>query len=210
MSSPEQTAQPADAVVAVLGLVAACGVTTLGWLADDSTHAPDARTRIELARLAAARLCGHDELERIAREHGGGLSAAAAPHLAVFRGITERTRPADWWERLLRTAVAGGMLHDLADLLTDQLPGIVRAGLPSPRGREEHLDLVIAVTAPVTAGHPSLAARQALWGRRVAGEVLGAVAPALAQVGADLEVPQVLGTLSSGHARRMDRLGLAA
>lgn len=215
MTQPESPTAPAPTVVAVLGLVAASRVTTLGWLAADAAHAPDPRTAIELARQASVQLAGHDELERLAREHGGDLAVAAGPHLEIFRDITERTRPADWWERLVRTAVAGGMLADLAGALVERLPESGWAGTAVP-GSEDHLELVVALTTRVTTGHPSLAARLALWGRRVAGEVLGAVQPALARLDADGGAglgslgADLVGELSTTHARRMERLGLAA
>ncbi len=212
-TSPVPPLTDPEQVVGVLGLLAASRVTTFGWLATDSARAPDARQRIGFARVAAALLDADDELETATRRHGGDLVVAAEPHLELFAGIGERTRPADWWERLVRTAVAGGMVQDLAGAVAQGLPAALRSRVtPAP----EFVEFVVAAMGRVTEGSPALQARLALWGRRVAGEALGTVGPALSTVtvgsGHDLTglTAPVMATLSAQHARRMERLGLAA
>lgn len=212
-SSPVPPLTDPEQVVAALGLLAASRVTTFGWLATCSARAPSAQQRLGFARVAAAQLETDAELDAAAGRHGGDLAAAAEPHLELFGGIGQRTRPADWWERLVRTVVAGGMVQDLAGEVARGLPQELYAQVAPDA---DFVEFVVAAMGPVTAGSPALEARLALWGRRVAGEALGMVGPALSTVtvrsGHDLTrlAGPVMATLSAQHAHRMERLGLAA
>ena len=212
-SSPVPLLTDPEQVVGALGLLAASRVTTFGWLATCSARAPGAEQRIGFARVAADQLGTEAELEAAARRHGGDLVAAAEPHLELFAGIGQRTRPADWWERLVRTVVAGGMVQDLGAEVARGLPEELYAHLML---EADFVEFVVAAMGSVTAGSPALEARLALWGRRVAGEALSMVGPALSTVtvgnGHDLTglAGSVVATLSAQHAHRMERLGLAA
>lgn len=219
MPTPEPSVPALDRpeqVVTVLGLVAASRLTAFDWLAADALHAPRTHVRVAVARLASGQLGAYDALARSAEEHGGVLTDAAEPYLRQLDGIGLRTRSDDWWERVVRTVVAGGMVRDLARLVGEHLPEPVRGVVAESLAGQGLTGLVAAEVAQATAGDEALAARLALWGRRVAGEALGAVQPVLDVVesaGAadlsDLAAPAV-GTISAGHARRMERLGLAA
>lgn len=219
MPSPEPSVPALDRpgqVVTVLGLVAASRLTAFDWLAADALYAPRPQSRVAVARLASGQLGAYDALASGAEEHGGVLTEAAAPYLALLDAIGQRTRSDDWWERVVRTVVAGGMVRDLARLVGEHLPDPVRGVVAGALAGQGLTGLVAAEVAQATAGDAALAARLALWGRRVAGEALGAVQPVLdivestgeADLGA-LAAPAV-GTISAGHARRMERLGLAA
>ncbi|WP_413452283.1 ferritin-like fold-containing protein [Georgenia phoenicis] len=219
MPSPESSVPALDRpgqVVTVLGLVAASRVTAFDWLAADALYAPRAQTRVAVARLASGQLGAYDALARAAEEQGGVLTDAAAPYLALLDAIGQRTRSDDWWERVVRTVVAGGMVRDLARLVGEQLPDPARGVVAGALAGQGLTGLVAAEVTQATAGDEALAARLALWGRRVAGEALGAVQPVLdvvASAGAadlgGLAAPATA-TISAGHARRMERLGLAA
>ncbi len=217
MSTSEQPVprlERPEQVTTVLGLVTAGRFTLFDWLAADAAHAPDPGARIELSRFAAAELAGHPELERAAADHGAVLADVTAPYLELFDAIGRRTVSTDWWERMVRTTVAGGMVRDLVGLVVEHLadPGVAADALA---GRDL-TDLVAEEVGRATDADPRLAARLALWGRRVAGEALGAVQPVLGVVastsGTDLGAlaAPALGAISAGHARRMARLGLAA
>lgn len=205
-----------EQVVTVLGLVAASRLTAFDWLAEDAAHAPRPETREALALLATRQLGRYPDLVAAAEEHDGVLSRAAEPYLELLDGIGRRTRSADWWERMVRTVVAGGMVRDLARLVSQQLAGPAKEVTEAALAGQGLTGLVAAEVSRATVDDERLAARLALWGRRVAGEALGAVQPVLGVVesagGADLTelAAPALGTISAGHARRMERLGLAA
>ncbi|PYG00555.1 tRNA-(MS[2]IO[6]A)-hydroxylase (MiaE)-like [Georgenia satyanarayanai] len=219
MPSPEPSVPALDRpeqVVTVLGLVAASRVTAFDWLAADALHAPRTQARVAVTRLASGQLGAYDTLARSAEEHGGVLTDAAAPYLELLDGIGQRTRSDDWWERVVRTVVAGGMVRDLARVVGERLPEPVRDVVAGALAGQGLTGLVAAEVAQATAGDQALSARLALWGRRVAGEALGAVQPVLDVVelagAVDLSAlaAPAVGTVSADHARRMQRLGLAA
>lgn len=205
-----------EQVVTVLGLVAASRLSAFDWLAEDALHAPRPEVRVAVARLAAGQLGSYEALALAAHEHGGVLTGAAAPYLRLLDGIGQRTRSADWWERVVRTVVAGGMVRDLARTVGEQLAEPARGVVAASLAGQGLTGLVAAEVARATTEDPTLAPRLALWGRRVAGEALGAVQPVLEVVesagAADLGAlaAPAAGTISAGHARRMERLGLAA
>ncbi|WP_324649730.1 ferritin-like fold-containing protein [Georgenia sp. H159] len=219
MSSPEPSLpvleQPGQ-VVTVLGLVAASRLTAFDWLAEDTAHAPRAQTREALALLATRQLGRYADLAAAAEEHDAVLVAAAEPYLEIIDEIGRRTRSGDWWERVVRTVVAGGMVRDLARLVADQLPDGPREVAEVALAGQGLTGLVAAEVTRATTADERLDARLALWGRRVAGEALGAVQPVLGVVesvgGTDVSglAAPALGTISAGHARRMNRLGLSA
>lgn len=203
-------------VVTVLGLVAASRITAFDWLAEDAAQAPAAETRVTFTRLAAAELDHHGDVEQHVAQLGGDLVGAATPYLELLGGIGQRTRSAQWWERVVRTVVAGGMVRDLVELVAGRLAQPARDLAVGALAGTDLTEVVAAEVTRVSAEEPSLSARLALWGRRVAGETLGVVQPVLGVVesagGADLGelAAPALGTISAGHAHRMGRLGLAS
>ncbi|MEE6280531.1 ferritin-like fold-containing protein [Georgenia sunbinii] len=193
--------------VAVLGFVAADRLTAFSWLAEDAAHAPDVVTRESLSRLAAGQLAG--DVSALLAELGADPATATVPHLRLLEEMGARTTPSDWWERLMRSVVVGGMVRDLETVLLDQVAAVHRARAATvPDPVEPMADLL----APAIGGDERLRARLALWGRRVAGEALGLVHPAMSSLGEDGAglVAPALSAMSGGHARRMDRLRLTA
>lgn len=212
-------------VLAVLNLVAASRLTAFAWYAQDAGQAPDVRDRVALSRLSAEQMGHYDDVVRAVVAAGdradGGPDETAHVYLGLLDGIGARTRPRDWWERLMRSFVAGGMIADFASLLAERLKEPHRRLAVAALARGDQEETVIAVLRPATDADPALAARLALWGRRVAGEALGVVQPTLAAMTAsvargsggqelgELTAP-ALSAISTGHARRMERLGLTA
>lgn len=193
------TAPPASAV---LGFVAAERLAAFDRIAQDAVHAPSLELREVLSRLAADQLAGYEGLLAAADR-----SALVTSHLDLLTGSDARTVPADWWERAMRAVVLGGMVRDLAGVLADWLAAerqLSVAPVPDP------VQPVLALLAPAVADDEPLRARLALWGRRLAGEALGLVQPTVSRLELPELAPVAMGAMSSGHARRMDRLGLTA
>lgn len=213
--SADVPARPAQPERALLGFIAAGRLTAFAWFADVAVNAPDVRARVALSRLAADQVEAYDAVARVAEQEGGPLADVVQDYLTMLDGVATRIRPADWWEDLIRSFVAGGMIADFAVLLGEQLDAPYR-GAVVPAGQDQE-DVVVAALRPAVDADSRLAARLALWGRRVAGEALGVVQPALAAMagsagleGLDALVARALSEISADHARRMDRLGLAA
>ncbi|MFH5822226.1 ferritin-like fold-containing protein [Georgenia sp. AZ-5] len=216
---PEAVENPA--VVDLVGLHSSIQLSAFTRLAKDAQHAPDLPGRVTLSRMAAGELAHLDQLERLA----GRLNADFYGALGAFDGLMgdldRRTPPGDWWERLMKTYVAFGVLTDLQRELSGDLPAPLDDVVGDILADNGHADFVVAALTPVVAAEPQLGARLALWGRRVVGEALGIAQRALDE---HPRLLTLLGTqgpegdpaarvrhgLSGGHARRMDRLGLTA
>ncbi|MEE6273665.1 ferritin-like fold-containing protein [Georgenia wangjunii] len=217
-SGPTVAPEDGQRALALLGLVTAGALASFARLADDAVSAPDVAGRLTLTRMAGESLAHLDELERAIEDRAGDPAAAAGPFLALLGDLDARTTPRDWWERLMRTYVAGGMVIDLQRAMSAGLDGPVRALARDALVENGHADYVVRTLAPVVEAEPQLAARLALWGRRVAGEALSLAQnvvracplPAGDADGAEAAVTALVSAMTGGHARRMGRLGLTA
>ncbi|MFC4554252.1 ferritin-like fold-containing protein [Georgenia faecalis] len=202
--------------VALLALVAAGVLSSFTGLADDAASAPDVVTRVALTRMAGALPAHLDPIERAAVARSADLGQQAAPFLALLADVDARTAGGDWWERVVKTYVAGGMVIDLHRALSEGVDEDVRAVVTGALVENGHAAWVVATLGPVLAAEPQLAARLALWGRRVAGEALSLAQtvvrtrPDLVAGPPDAAVAGLLSAMTGGHARRMGRLGLTA
>lgn len=219
----ETTPARAD-VVEMLGLHGFVQLAAFARLATDAEHAPDLRAQVTISRMAAGELAGLDQLETVARRVGADLYEAMATYSTVLADFDRRTPPGDWWERVVRTYVAYGVLADLQRVLSRAVAPDGRPMLDEVIADSGYEDFVVAMLGPVVAADQQLSARLALWGRRVVGEALGIAQRLLAehpllwsfadrQDGArrdDDDAAWLRKQLSGGHARRMGRLGLTA
>lgn len=124
----------------------------------------------------------------------------------------ERTRPADWPERVLKTYLGMGLLGDFAAHAVSLLPPALASEL-APYLDHRELDAFASASILGAAGSdPQLAARLGLWGRRVVGEEVGTFHALLARfkgLAADDAARQGYhDALSAGAATRMKGLGL--
>lgn len=230
--------QSADAVE-LLGLVAQVAHTEFVRLAADSQAAPSIEQRLALSRCAAECVQGRDRvLERIA-ELGADPVAAMARHEHVMDDFDARTAPGSWWERLLTAYVGYGVADDFCRLAAEGLDERSRTLVLEVLGAGSPAELAAAELDAASAQDTVLAARLALWGRRLVGESLSVVQRLLAQrpalerllhaarsghgtdsSGAEQtttnarpragESAAVLGELTAEHTRRMNRLRLTA
>lgn len=233
MSQPPEPDVAADRAepgeVPALALIAAGTLASFARLADDAAHSPELRTRIVLSRMAAADLAPLDRVEQRLAEIGPDAEAVD-DEIWEFREVLaeydQRTTPRDWWERLVRTYVGYGVVSDLEVTLAGGLVGESEAVAQEALGSVGLTDYLVATLRPVIDSDPQLAARLALWGRRVVGEAIG-IASRLLQAHPELaalagitgdgvarltpdQLAPVLNHLTAEHSRRMGRLGLTA
>lgn len=217
---------PASSATEVLALVAAGELASFARLADDAAHAPELRTRIVLSRMAAGELDELSNVEAHAHELGAGAEEFDDSIWSFRELLSEfdaRLVPRDWWERLVKTYIGYGIVLDVQREIAAGLTGTAHDVAARPLADNGHADFVVASLGPVIAAEPQLAARLALWGRRVVGEGLGVAARllaghrALAQVagvdpaeGSSEALTALTGRLTGEHARRMKRLHLTA
>lgn len=220
MTSPLAPAD--DGALALLGMVAYGELGAFARLAADSRSAPVLHQRLALARFAGQALTHLEQVSGRVVELGGDLEATMHPFAGVLTEFDRRTEPSTWWEQMLKAYVGYGVSDDFARVLargTDPHTAEVVAGVMPGA---DHADFVIALLADAGADDATLAARLALWGRRLVGESLGAVQRVLADhpdvarllasaLPGEADPQQKLfTTLTAEHTRRMDRLQLAA
>ena len=207
--------------LAVLGMIAYGELAEFTRLAADSAEAPTLLARLEVSRLAGV---ARERLDRIAGridELGGSLEPTMAPFAGVLVEFDKRTEPSTWWERLLKGYVGYGVSDDFARAMADGLDETSRAVVRDVLADDGHAAMVIDALAAEAVADPTLAARSALWCRRLFGESLGVVQhvildhPELHGLLEDVVGPQepqqrLFNQLTAEHSRRMDRLGLSA
>ena len=146
------------------------------------------------------------------RELGVDALDNAQPFMGALGDYDERTRPADWPERVLKTYLGMGLLGDFAAHAVSLLPPALASEL-APYLDHRELDAFASASILGAAGSdPQLAARLGLWGRRVVGEEVGTFHALLARfkgLAADDAARQGYhDALSAGAATRMKGLGL--
>jgi len=217
---------PDPALTTLVGLAAYTELAAFGLLAARSVDAPDLPARQTLATAAGESLGRQERLLGLtAAPVADDAAAAMAPFDGVLADFDARTTPSGWAEGLLKSVVGLGVARDLCRELAAGLPGGA-AGFVAAVGEPRTDDPATAVLAGAAAADGVLAARLALWGRRVVGEALGLVPvllaahPPLAALAARAQEAAddggasaqawLVSRLTAEHTRRMDRLGLAA
>jgi hypothetical protein len=156
-------------------------------------HAVDGRYR---------RLRGALDRLGIAGESPPDAAAAVEGPAAAVDDARRRTATADWWEGLVAA--------DLCGVMSDELFGALGDDADKAEGEAEPVDARAAVPVlPIEriraalAGDPVLAARLALWGRRLAGESI-----VMARIFGAQRYPELADRLALAHAARLAELGL--
>ncbi len=210
----------ARSAVELLGLVAQLEHLTFARLADDAAAAPTVAYRLTVSRYAAAAVGRRDRVLTHLTALGADAERAMVGYDGVLADLDERVVASTWWERLLTEHITYGVAVDFCRLLAAAADPATRGLLTDVLGDTRADELTVAHLSRALADDDVLAARLALWGRRVVGEVLGAVQrlaarPGLAQLAAAAELAsdgrtRLLGQLTAEHTRRMTRLGLTA
>jgi len=169
--------------------------------------APGLADRMAVAEVIAQRYARYREL--LERAGGAGdpqpAMTAAAPAIEDAR---RRVESEDWWQALA-AAVLGGALTD--ELFEIMLGDRAEAAEPEQEGAASADVEAKAADAwaaqrlrAALADDPVLAARIAMWGRRLVGEAI-----VLAREFGGERYPELADRLAASHARRLEDFGLA-
>ena len=208
-------------VADLLGILAYGELSAFERLSSSARYSPTLHDRAVLGRMAVVEF-EHYELVRARLEQlGVDTEAAMLPFQPSVDHFHERTRPADWYEALMKAYVIDTVSADFyravgryVDAGTRELIGQVRSTGESTAVLQERLKAALA-------DDPRLASRLALWARRLLGEVLThaqrvslenaflAGLSGLDDTGARELVSGLSAELAANHARRMAGLGLA-
>jgi tRNA isopentenyl-2-thiomethyl-A-37 hydroxylase MiaE len=189
-------------------------------LTDEARMAPDLRGRISMARMAAAEM-GHYELLRDALERRGvDVVPAMYGYASALEDYHRLTMPSTWLEALVKTFVGDALAADfyleIADVLPDEVAGVVRAVL----SETSHSQFVVAEVRAAVNASEKQRSRLALWSRRLLGEAITQAQYVLADhdelvnlvvSGTEglTQLSEIFDRLQRTHNDRMQQLGLA-
>lgn len=214
-----------QAVIDLLGAIAYGELAAFERLAEDSKLAPTLADKVAMGAMASAEF-GH--LERIRErltELGADPFEAMAPFERALEDFHAHTRPADWYEGLIKAYVGDGLAADFYREIAAYLDADTRDLIIAALEDAGHSAFVVdRVRAGIVTDH-RLGGRLALWGRRLMGEALtqaqrvaadrDALTALLAggtdRPGLDLAaLGRMFTRLTERHAQRMADLGLDA
>ncbi|EEZ90970.1 hypothetical protein HMPREF0578_1973 [Mobiluncus mulieris 28-1] len=195
----------------LLGLVAFARITAYARLARDVSQTTNFTDQLTLARMGVSFVTAIDDLEAFATRRNLDLAVLTQPFVGFFDDMEARTRPRDWWERMVKSYVFVGVLVDLESIVGEDA-GADLAGILGVTGATGHAPWVRSRLSGAISEDPTLAARLSMWGRRVAGETLAGVKNLL-EAYPDLIPPQrdvreIADKITTSHSRRMQDLGL--
>jgi len=205
----------------LLGVMAYGELSAFERLSSDARYSPTLRDRAVLGRIAVVEF-QHYELVR-ARLEGMGMDAEVAmlrfqPSVDHFH---ERTRPADWYESLMKAYVIDTLYADYYRAVARYVDAGTRELIGQIQSAEEATAVLQERLKAALADDPRLASRLALWARRLLGEALTLaqrVSLDYALLGGlsgldDADANELVGALTAelagNHSRRMAALGLA-
>lgn len=212
-------------IVELLGVLAYGEISACQRLVEDAMMAPDLRSKVEVAAMANAEFGHYQQLQDRLVELGEDPFAAMEPFAPTFDEFHRKTRPADYFEGLVKAYVGDGLAADFYREVSAYLDPSTRELVIETMSGTGHSDFVVeTIRAAIEADH-RLGGRLALWGRRLMGEALSqaqrlvAERDALAAVvvggvdspGLDLAaIGRMFTRITDAHTERMETLGLDA
>ena len=140
---------------------------------------------------------------------------AMEPFYASSERFAKEVAGVDWYEQVLSLHVTTGLLTDFFVAYGGGLPDDDRDAVVRVLTRETGQPLLVEELQRAIVANPRLAARMALWGRRLVGDTLlqmylAVHGPADAAPGATRRLEPAFNDIVAAHTRRMDALGLTA
>jgi hypothetical protein len=209
----------APAVVDLLGVLAYAELTAFERLAEDAHLSPSIAGRAAVARMAAAEFGHHERLcERLA-ELGADPERAMAPFVAALDTFHQSTRPKTWLEGLVKAYIGDGLAADFYREIAAFLPEPDRTLVREVLADTGSADFALREVRAAISADRKVAARLALWGRRLVGEAItrsqaviaerDALARLIMEGVGDLGgVARLIDRITAAHTGRMRTLGL--
>jgi 1,2-phenylacetyl-CoA epoxidase catalytic subunit len=220
-ATPDDPALYNSFLADLLGVMAYGELSAFERLSSSAGYSPTLHDRAVLGRMAVAEF-EHYELVRARLEDMGlDTEAAMLPFQPTVDHFHERTRPADWYEALMKAYVIDTVAADFYSAVGIYVDAGTRELIRQVRSTGESTAVLQARLKAALADDPRLASRLALWARRLLAEALThaqRVSLEHAFLGGlsgldDSDARALVGglaaELAANHARRMAGLGLA-
>lgn len=176
------------------------------------TMAPSTGAKSALGRVAQPHLAAHEGLVDELTRRGRDPVAAMEPYRDDLEEYRRRVQGADWFEALVTCYLTAGFLTDFFVGLAGGLPTDLRGRVEALLDDRATEAILASQLQAAIADNPRLAARLAMWGRRLVGDTMLVARSALG-VGpgsGPQRIEPIFTELIAAHTRRMDGLGLTA
>ncbi|WP_374224867.1 ferritin-like fold-containing protein [Paenarthrobacter sp. DKR-5] len=236
MTTPSSDSQPAlptmeemsarydRFVVDLFGVMAYGELSAFERMSSDARYSPTLHDRAVLGRMAVAEFEHYETVSGALAEAGVDAEAAMLPFQPSVDSFHDRTRPADWYESMMKAYVIDAISNDFYQAISEYLDPASRSVIARIRTSDETQRILQDRIRVALADDPRLASRLALWGRRLVGEALTqaqrvgierAFLGGLLGSGESAEestalVRELMATLTKAHSKRMSQLGLTA
>ena len=203
-----------------LGAAYLAGLAVGVWRDEDEIASLWRAERRFEPRMAAAEMAHYELLRDALAARGVDVVPAMNRYASALENYHRLTTPSTWLEALVKTyvgdALAADFYSEIADVLPDEVAGVVRAVL----GETGHSQFVVAEVREAVLSSGRQRSRLALWSRRLLGEAITQAQYVLADhdelvdlvlsgPGGLGQVTDFFGRLQRTHDDRMRQLGLA-
>jgi hypothetical protein len=209
-------------VIDLLGIMAYGELSAFERLSSDARFSPALTDRVILGSRAVAEFAHYELIARQLESMEANVAETMRPFMAAVDAFHDRTRPADWYESIMKAYVLDAISGDFYRALARHLDSQTQRIVAEVQVTEEQSNVLMSRLKEALVDNPRLASRLALWGRRLVGEALtqaqrlgiersfleGLIARQ-DQSGTD-QVAKLFADLTREHSRRMNLLGLTA
>ncbi|MCU1547462.1 MAG: hypothetical protein JWO29_413 [Arthrobacter sp.] len=219
-ASPADPARYNSFLPDLLGVMAYGELSAFERLSSDARYSPTLRDRAVLGRLAVIEFQHYELVCAMLEEMGLDPERAMLPFQLSVDHYHERTRPADWYESLMKAYVIDTVSADFYRVVARYVDAGTRELIERVQSAAEATAVLQERLTSALAGDPRLASRLSLWARRLLGEALTQAQRVSFEhaflgglIGADHArsrhlVSGLTAELAANHSRRMSQLGL--
>jgi hypothetical protein len=204
----------------LLGVMAYGELSAFERFSSDARYSPTLHDRAVLGRIAVVEFQHYELVTARLAEMGIDAEEAMLPFQASIDHFHERTRPADWYESLMKAYVIDTVSADFYQAVSLYVEPEIRELIQQVQSAGKVTEVLRSRLKGALADDPRLASRLSLWGRRLLGEALiqaqrvsfeqgfpaGLIAGEEAVAGTMLA--DTVRKLAENHSRRMAELGL--
>ncbi|MCC3294888.1 ferritin-like domain-containing protein [Arthrobacter sp. zg-Y411] len=207
----------------LFGAIAYGELSAFERMSSDARFSPTLHDRATLGRLAVHEYAHFEVICTRLTAMGVDPEEAMRPFQASVDAFHDRTRPADWYESLMKFYVTDAISDDFYQAVASWLDAETNSLIQGLKATEQPGEILQGRLKVALADDPRLASRLALWGRRLVGEALtqaqrvvverafpGSLLEGQGREAVDAEIKALTAQLTRNHSKRMSLLGLTA
>jgi hypothetical protein len=176
--------------------------------------APNTEAKSAMSQVAGLALIKHQGLTAELERHGVDAAATMQPFVSEIDAFQRVTQGNDWYESVTSCYLTAGFLDDFLMRLASGLSGAAGTRIVDILSEDSGEAIVVRELLAAIEKNPRLAARLAMWGRRLIGDTMllarWTLRPSENHDSDEERIEPVFTELIASHTRRMDALGLTA